>query len=444
MKRVFTLCALLCIVALPIMAGTNYLMKIDPKVVERAEENFVKPVPVIIHLQAEFKTRYPKTQRLQYIRGLREVAKMDQAPVMEYLQTRMGAKNISQYYIINAIAVELTYEQLEEIAALPNVREIVLDEVVPMPEVIPGKEVKLKGKHFWSIDNMNVAKVWEELKLDGKGIVVAVLDTGIDGNHPEFKDKILGFLECYTGSNTPVDNHGHGSHCAGTILGGSLSGQAIGMAPEAKLYAGAIFNAQGSATTSGILKGMEWVLDPDGNPETDDAPVLVSNSWGSSSQSNTSFWNAVQTWVNAEIFPVFAAGNSGPRPRSVGTPGGFPHSFAVGASNKTDGIAYFSSRGPITWDGVEMIKPDVSAPGQDIYSVKKGGGYTSMSGTSMACPGVAGVIALMYQAKPDATIDEIRHALEQTADHFGEEGKNNTFGYGRINAYNAIKFLLKK
>ncbi|MBW7874964.1 MAG: S8 family serine peptidase, partial [Candidatus Cloacimonetes bacterium] len=278
---------------------------------------------------------------------------------------------------------------------------------------------------------------------------VGVLDTGILKTHPDFGDRVLltkDFISSYA-DNDSNDGQGHGTHCAGTIGGSNTSGRAIGVAPEASFVIGKIFNDSGSTTMSAILNAMQWIADPDSNPATDDAPRVVSNSWGGGQgtvQSEKPRWTAVQTWRDLGIVPVFAAGNSGPSMGTMSVPGGYPHSFAVGATNKNDGIASFSSRGPIQWEGFgSVIKPDISAPGVDVYSAKHTGGYTVMSGTSMATPHVAGVVALMLQANPDLSVDRIESILMETSLDLGAEGKDSVFGQGRMDALRAVEIALK-
>ena len=186
---------------------------------------------------------------------------------------------------------------------------------------------------------------------------------------------------------------------------------------------------------------MNWVTDPDGDAETNDAPQLVSNSWGGkqgSMESEKSMWNLVKTWRSLNIVPVFAAGNSGPWPKTVGTPGGYPHSYAVGATNGSDKAAYFSSRGPIKWEDVTYTKPDISAPGVGVLSAKPGGGYQKMSGTSMACPHVAGLVALMLQANPSLSVKQVEELLNSSAVDLGKDGLDNTYGHGRADIKTTI------
>ncbi|MBO1912754.1 S8 family serine peptidase, partial [Microvirga sp. 3-52] len=143
-------------------------------------------------------------------------------------------------------------------------------------------------------------------------------------------------------------------------------------------------------------------------------------SWGSADSYRTEFLPGVQAWVAAGIFPLFAAGNDGPGPQTVGSPGSFIESFSIGATDRHDQIASFSSRGPVFWpdengERVRHVKPEVSAPGHQIYSAVPNGGYGVKSGTSMATPHVAGAIALILQSQPNLSIDEVADLLENTA-----------------------------
>ncbi|MFZ2959988.1 MAG: S8 family serine peptidase [Candidatus Ozemobacteraceae bacterium] len=350
-----------------------------------------------------------------------------------------GLKNLTPLWISNSIAVSATPAQVEKLKALPNVAEVRPSVYRKWVEKdIDKHPVKSETAVQWSIAKVRAPEVWEKLKIDGTGIVVGHLDTGIDAAHPALAGKVLAFKD-FTAAHKadPYDDQGHGTHTAGSIAGGN----GVGVAPGARLIVGKIFDSNGGAEDAGLLESMQWVMDPDGDPATNDGPKLVSNSWGSDTTTDKGFWEAVNSWVAAGIVPVFAAGNNGPSGK-VGTPGGYPHSWAVGATSKTDTIAYFSSVGPSVWDGVTYVKPDISAPGYGVISCAIGGGLVSNSGTSMACPHVAGLVALMLQANPALTIEEVRNIGESTAIDLGTAGKDNKFGSGRFDAVACITKVL--
>ena len=293
----------------------------------------------------------------------------------------------------------------------------------------------------YGLKKVRAAEVWNELGIDG-GYNRRCFDTGIDSEHADLAGRVIknkDFVSSYADGEAN-DGHGHGTHCAGSIGGGATSGKAIGVAPKVNFIGGKIFSDSGSTTREAIMNGMQWMTDPDGNPDTDDFPRVVSNSWGG--PLGTHWVEIMNTWHAMGIAPVFAAGNSGPRPGTVGAPGAYKEAITIGATDSQDRIARFSSRGPVTFQGETYIKPDVSAPGVDVYSAKNGGGYQKMSGTSMATPHVAGIVALMLQADPDLPVERIREILHETAVDFGEPGMDNVFGMGRVDAYEAVKLVL--
>ncbi len=281
--------------------------------------------------------------------------------------------------------------------------------------------------------------------INGEGVNVGIIDTGIEASHPDLQGKTIGFKDFVSNNSDPYDDQGHGTHVAGTIAGGFASGTAIGVAPNVKLTIAKVFDRRGGATFARILKAMEWIADPDGDPNTNDAPALVSNSWGGGSSSSRkdpsseALCKAVTNWVKLGIFPVFAAGNSGSRASSVGLPAACPDAFSVGATDKNDRIASFSSRGPAQWSTGNIIKPEVSAPGVNVTSSFLRSSYRQLSGTSMATPHVAGMAALLYQVAPDADVSSMAQAIIRGVNDLGPDGQDNDFGWGRINALQSIR-----
>ncbi len=372
-----------------------------------------------------------------------EVVKMLQASVkknLPVLKKVIKTDDLTPLWIINGVALEATTTEIGHIKKLPNVLSAKPSRYqIWVPVDTEARPVKSHKGNQWSIVKVKAPEVWNELKIDGTGIVVGHLDTGIDAGHPDLMGKVLAFKDFTPNAKpAPYDDQGHGTHTAGSIAGGN----GVGVAPGAKLIVAKVFDRKGGAEDTWLLQAMQWVMDPDGIPETNDGPKLVSNSWGSNATTDRTFWDAVQAWVAAGIVPVFAAGNNGPSGK-VGTPAGFPHSWAVAATTSSNGIAYFSSVGPSVWDGITLVKPDIAAPGQGVVSCKIGGGYVSNSGTSMACPHVAGVVALMLQANPALTIDQVRSIAESTALDLGAAGKDTKFGAGLIDALACVKKVLE-
>ncbi|MBI4872031.1 MAG: S8 family serine peptidase [Candidatus Riflebacteria bacterium] len=379
---------------------------------------------------------------------MRASAKESQKDFENGLMAHEGVKDVRHFWLVNALSCRASADAIEKLASRDDVRAIVPNATIQLEPTLPGYQPRdevvrpTSGLTYtYGLQKLKIPELRKLYNLDGQGIVVGHIDTGVDFEHPDLKGKMVGWKDFVASKPQPYDDQGHGTHTAGTIAGGQTSGLAIGVAPGAKLLVAKAFSSSGSAQTDWLLGAMQFMADPDGNPATNDFPLLVSNSWGGG-PGQTTFLEATKNWLRLGIFPCFAAGNSGPGAATVGTPGGFLESFAVGATTDQDTIADFSSRGPVTWDGKKFVKPDVSAPGQDVTSAKNGGGYRTISGTSMACPHVAGLIALMLQAAPGTTIDQMRDLLEKTSDELGEPGKDNVFGAGRVNAVSAAQIAV--
>ncbi len=352
------------------------------------------------------------------------------------------SSNMNPLWIANAFALDASEDEIARIAKLPAVAEVYRNKYqIFIDKDINKKVVKADPAVIqWGVQKVRAPEVWQEFRIDGAGVVVGIIDTGIDGSHPAFEGKILKFKDFTVDqSESPTDTQGHGTHVAGTVAGS----EGVGVAPGARLIIGRVFDTSGGTTEEVLLAGMQWMLDPDGIAETNDGPRLINNSWGSNDSTSKTFWVAVENWVAAGILPVFAAGNNGMWGGKVGTPAAFPHSWAVAATTSTNALAYFSSQGPVAWDGAPLMKPDVAAPGDKIISCKIGGGLVSNSGTSMACPHVAGVAALMYQADPTLTIDQVRLIAEETALDLGAAGKDGKFGSGLIDSYKIVEKILQ-
>lgn len=293
---------------------------------------------------------------------------------------------------------------------------------------------------------LGVDKVWAK-GYKGQGVTIAVIDTGIDP-HPDLKDRIVGFQDFVNKKTEPYDDQGHGTHCAGDAAGnGSESGgKYVGPAPEAKLVGVKVLDKNGSGTFSDVIAGIQWAVD---NKAKYNINVISMSLGGSASESykDDPVAQAVEKAVQKGIVTVVAAGNEGPGAKTIGTPAHAEHVITVGAmddkgtvSRADDNMAYFSSRGPTRYDG--LTKPDISTPGVNIKSTKPGGGYQSMSGTSMATPFMAGLVALMLSAKPNLTPAQVKSLYMETADKFKNYGPNDQ-GAGVADPMKAIDKALQ-
>ena len=290
-----------------------------------------------------------------------------------------------------------------------------------------------------SVPQIGAPKAWAA-GYDGKGVKIAVLDTGVDATHPDLKSQVIAAKNFSTAA-TIADKVGHGTHVASIAAGtGAKSGGKYkGVAPGAKIISGKVLDDTGSGDDSGILAGMEWAAEQ--------GAQVVNLSLGGQDTPEVDPLEALVNKLSDEkgILFAIAAGNSGPE--SVGSPGSADKALTVGAVDDKDALAPFSSTGPRIGDGA--IKPDVTAPGVDITAAAAPGslidqevgenpaGYLSISGTSMATPHVAGAAAILKQEHPDWTYAEIKGALTGSA----KGGKYTPFeqGSGRIQVDKAIK-----
>ncbi|MFB6710938.1 MULTISPECIES: S8 family serine peptidase [unclassified Streptomyces] len=295
-------------------------------------------------------------------------------------------------------------------------------------------DARVKAAMADSNAQIGTPKAWEA-GLTGKGVKVAVLDTGADLSHPDLDGRVAERRSFIEGQEV-ADRNGHGTHVTSTV-GGSGAGSAgkeQGVAPAATLAVGKVLNDQGTGSESQIIAGMEWAA-------RDIDAKIVSMSLGSSEGSDGTdpMAQAVNT-LSAETGALFviAAGNSG-APGSIGSPGAADSALTVGAVDSADRAAYFSSQGPRYGD--QALKPDISAPGVDILAARSqlvsgSGLYTSKSGTSMATPHVAGVAALLAERHPDWTGAQLKNALMSSSKTL--TASSYALGSGRVDVAAAI------
>ncbi|WNI28410.1 S8 family serine peptidase [Streptomyces sp. ITFR-6] len=270
---------------------------------------------------------------------------------------------------------------------------------------------------------------------DGKGTKVAVLDTGADAEHPDLKGRIAA-SENFTDSDTTDDLQGHGTHTLSTVGGSGAAGDGKqkGVAPGADLLVGKVLNDSGSGDSSWIIAGMQWAVDQKAD--------VVSMSLGSAAPTDCTdpmSMAAEEFGKSKDTLFVVAAGNAGPALNTVSSPGCAPSVLTVGAVDRDDSTAQFSSRGPAI--GAHTLKPEIAAPGVEISAAAAGGrgiyAYQSMSGTSMATPHVAGAAAIVKERHPDWTAQQVKAALVSSAKS-DIPGDVRETGGGRVDVKAAI------
>ncbi|MFI1047887.1 S8 family serine peptidase [Streptomyces griseoruber] len=300
-------------------------------------------------------------------------------------------------------------------------------------------DAKVKASLDVSVPQIGAPEVWRA-GYDGTGVKVAVLDTGVDTGHPDLAGKIAE-SQSFVPDETVQDGFGHGTHVASTIVGSGAAsdGRFKGVAPGAELLVGKVLNNGGDGQSSWIIAGMEWAAHS--------GAKIVSMSLGGTAYGPSDVLSETVDELSASTGTLFviASGNAGPGEQTVGTPGIADSALTVGAVDKSDQLASFSSRGPRPGDSA--VKPEITAPGVNITAARAAGtamgtplddDYTTASGTSMATPHVAGAAALVAQAHPDWTGQQIKEALASTAKTNAE---NSVFeqGDGRVDAVRAVE-----
>ena len=413
-------------------------------------------VPVIVtlrekadlrRLQAKAEGVSRKLHRQQLVEMLRSIADRTQLSLVALLKSRKASR-VRSLLIINGLAFAAHAHVIREIAAQPEVERVSLDAKVTVPPVTPAAVTASQ----WNIDAIQAPMLWNS-GYTGQGVVVATMDTGVDLLHPDLWASWRGGANSWYDPNgehqIPFDADGHGTGTMGVIVGGSAGGTNIGVAPGARWIAVKIFNDEGEGLLSGIHQGFDWLLDPDGNPASDDAPDVVNGSWGLVdyfvNQCVEEFEADIQALKAAGIAVVFSAGNNGSSGSSSISPANYADSFSAGAVDEAFTIAPFSSRGPSACDG--SIFPEVVAPGVNIKTADLTFGgifpnsYVHVSGTSFSAPHVAGIMALLMSAFPGITISQVEEVLKATAFDLGSTGPDNTYGFGLVDALTAFSAL---
>ena len=422
--------------------------------------------------------------------SLQEKADMAQKEALAIIEEAVKKQEVKEYesfYISNAIhIVTASKELLEKLAKLDSVEKITENSKVELINPVE-KEKKRRTKRDtiytpderdieWGVIDVHADKVWEEFGIDGSGITVGIIDTGVNYNIPAIKKSFLDYdstsgtvinkvddpsTKKWEGASYRdfVDNtaypensevNDHGTHVAGTILGQqSNSVNRIGVAPGAKFISARAIGPEGGEV-SDLLAAAQWMLEM--------KPDVINNSWGGPNDNDEWFKDIINAWNSAGIVPVFAAGNTSskvPEPGSISNPGNYLDVISVAAVDHNKQVGRFSNKGPSAFDsGKSIIKPEISAPGVQVRSVDARGNYVSWNGTSMATPHVVGVIALIKEAAKKAgkeeeydSLDEIRNLITSTAEPLSDntytQSPNMAYGYGLINAYDAVAKIME-
>lgn len=397
----------------------------------------------------------------QLMLALKDRAQINRAAI-EPMLTSLGATRVKDLWIINAVAVTVPAFAVKQLASQSDVARIDLDSFVqggrsqrtpvspnssvegdpaPQKDALP---VSIKDvKSSWNIDSIHAPSVWA-LGHTGRGIVVASMDTGVDLAHPDLRRKWRGgtnsWFDPHKEQSAPYDALGHGTQTLGLIAGNPE----IGVAPDVRWIAARLYNGAGRASMSDIHLVFQWILDPDGDPSTMDAPDVVNASWALTGRGKGAcimeFNDDIRVLKSSGIAVVFAAGNDGPFPNTSNSPGNNPGVISVGAMDADLDLARQTSRGPSACDAAEF--PRLWAPGVNVRTADLSYGgqlsYTTVSGSSFAAPHAAGVLALLAGAFPWASVAELELALTAVP----KDGKGHLTG--RVDALSAFNYLREK
>ncbi len=458
-------------------AARPFEEKIDPRLRARSS---VEPTEILIVLEDQAKlTDAPsgsgavKAARGRFVHErLRDHAERSQASLVRWLRAR-GVEHRS-FWIVNAIWARADRALVEELARRPDVARVEANVSVraDLPRPTAVGPARARAGIEWNVVRVEADAVWA-LGYTGQGAVIGGQDTGYQWSHPALRAAYRGWNgvsashaynwhdaihastgPCGANAQAPCDDDGHGTHTMGSMVGDDGGVNRIGVAPGARWIGCRNMNA-GVGTPATYTECFQWFVAPTNlagqNPDPSQSPDVINDSWTcppGEGCSSATLRTVVENTRAAGIVVVASAGNGGPGCASIQYPPAiYDASFTVGATNSADVIAFFSSRGPVTVDLSGRRKPDVVAPGVDVRSAWPGNDYATASGTSMAGPHVAGLVALLLDARPDlrGQVDEIETILARSSlglppdqacggDVIGVSIPNHVFGSGRVNA----------
>ncbi len=405
-------------------------------------------------------------------RGVTSIAPMLKSDIIQTAIGRMGepAKKSAaakagpvQFWTSQSMYVRLTKEELQKLPnEVDNIRSVHVNRKLTVPSLMQVKPLSMESEDrlsmAWGLLKANAPAVWGAFGAEGQDVLVGLLDTGVDADHPDLQGKIAHWAEFdeFGGQvdTQPRDSDEHGTHCAGTIVGGDASGRWIGMAPQAKLAAALVLDGEKGGTDAQVLAGIDWAVET--------GVDVISMSLGGlvmDAETPSTYTEAILSCLTAGIPVVAAIGNEGEQ--TAGSPGNDLFALSVGATDPGDRTAGFSGgRTQIIRESdfinrdvlpLAYSKPDLSAPGVAIFSSVPGADWKAFNGTSMATPHVAGALALLLSA---TSIRE-KESAEQKAfllqdlitgsvDDLGESGQDHRYGFGRLDALRAVDFAYQR
>lgn len=395
-----------------------------------------------VQIQSQFKIQDFDSSKTRYKKTMQHQKFLEEKVLKKFVKELHKKHDLLP--LVNGVAMNLSTNEIQALKSDPRVYKIIPNTKVFLDKPIQPSTMTWSGGGGGGQDpqprgEFNAALLLHKIDLlikegvdiNKAGKIVGVVDTGVDGKHPALLNKVVAFKNIADNSTDPVDSDTHGTHVCGIIAANEVDGTQIGVYPGAKLVV-----ASALSGINNMIKGLQWIMDPDQNPETPDQPFVVNNSWHIGSADPEPFYRVIEAFKDADILLAFSAGNAGTS--GVTKPKEHPLTFTSASVNSTGIISNFSSWGPAMYNGVSMQKPEIASMGEQVYSTLPNGRYGKMSGTSMASPFTAGSVALLGTYFPQKSPYLIAEIMRQTTiDQQNNRQWHRQMGFGLLDVHAA-------
>jgi subtilisin family serine protease len=407
---------------------------------------------VLVHLkaQADLALFHPDN-KAGMVAELHRIAEVTQPAILSRYARKI--QDVGRFWIYNGFVCTARRDVIRDFAAQPEVDFVEENGTVRLADYEKAPAINTIE---WNLTKVRADSVWRQRGYTGQGVVLGIIDTGVDVTHPVFGNRWRqqdGWYDAINGQTSPYDDNGHGTFAMGIAVGaGGLD--TIGVAIGATFIAAKGLSAGGGGTFAQLDSCLQWYAYLEG---IERGAAAVINAWGGA-RSETHFWQGCRNLQLLGTSLAFSVGSAGPGPGTVAAPGNYSCLFGLGATDIADAIGSFSARGPapdsLPWDssaawldpqwGTRIpnhhIKPDLVAPGVNVRSSYNSHGFATMSGTSWGPPHLAGAIALLKEKNPILTTAQLWQIITSTCDTFswGNPYPNQNYGWGRLNCLRAV------
>lgn len=385
-----------------------------------------------------------------YLGYLAQAASSSQKDLLDYLARVDGVKAYEGFYISNLVRLVAEDDLIKELEKRTDVAYIEENTRGKGPSLESARPAGTIGTQRWNMDILKVKEARQAFGVDGSGVTIGFIDSGVDFDHPEIRSNFRGYrgegnldfkhnYKDILGGQANIRTHGTG---VVSVASGNLTGLVGGVAPGSKWILARTFDEKNSSNEV-VLRAAQWMLEPDGDPTK--RPQIINNSWGGDDSKEKWFEDVLRTWNYLGIFSVFASGNQmdgRTQPGSIENPASLKDAFAVGSIGPDKTLSEFSKLGPSKFSPGD-IKPDLVAPGEEIITALPSGKYGVSKGTSLAAPHISGLAALLMELRPDAQGQDIKRVLLESCQSLVSEAyplsPNMGFGHGLPDAMKAME-----